>query len=248
MRNELDEGQFDETGNFIRKAQEKDAIHDSWLQGVSRKDMKKAREAMEKREAEKAERMKEDDALLTSDVLSTLIEYLDKGETILEALARVGAGAKKKKQANKNTWRQKKKNPGEETMEVDGKGKEAEDPAETRRKELVEKITGAADVLLTRGQPEVYDETRESLMRQYRRETGEDWVGPKPSDEEGSTQPVYDSKWEYRWTDGRDGEAVYGPYDSTAMNGWNDHGFFGEEVEFRKVDSTEGWTRVPDFG
>ncbi|RPA93604.1 hypothetical protein L873DRAFT_1830669 [Choiromyces venosus 120613-1] len=240
MQNEMDEGRFDEAGNFIRKAAEKDAVHDSWLEGVSRKDMRRAKEAMEKREAEKREKMKEDDAVPTSQVLADLIPCLEKGETILEALARLGT-ADKKKQTNKNSWRQKKKAAANsEAMEVD-KGKEPIDPIEARRKEAVERITGAADRLLTRGQPEVYDESRESLIRQYRRESGEDWVEPKAPITEDATE----KQWEFRWIDGRDGGDTHGPYDKSAMASWNQHGFFDQGAEFREVGGN--WTLVADF-
>ncbi|CUS08965.1 unnamed protein product [Tuber aestivum] len=242
MRNEMDEGRFDEAGNFIRKAAEKDAVHDSWLEGVSRKDMRRAKEAMEKREAEKREKRKEDDALATSQVLADLIPCLEKGETILEALARLGAADKRRKrQNNKNSWRQKKKaaaNPDE--MEFD-KGKDAIDPIEARRKESVERITGAADRLLTRGQPEIYDESRESLIRQYRRETGDDWAVSKTL----VTEDTARKQWEFRWTDGRDGGNPHGPYPKSAMANWNQHGFFDQGVEFREVGGN--WTLVADF-
>jgi CD2 antigen cytoplasmic tail-binding protein 2 len=189
MKSEMEEGRFDANGNFIRKAVEKDAIHDSWLQGISRNDMKKAREAMEKREEARREQMLKDDEILTSDVLSTLIVCLERGESILEALARVGTSKKKNINKNKNQWRKKRKMAASDgtngqTVVDSQKGKEQEDPEETRRKEMVEKITEAANLLLTRDQPEVYDETRESLMRQYQRETGEPWVDRKPTEVE----------------------------------------------------------------
>lgn len=244
MENELEEGKFDTSGNFIRKAAEKDAVHDSWLEGVSKKDMKRAAEAREKRDAELREKMKQDDLISTSEILSELIRCLEKGETVLEALARLGSASKKKKQNNKNSWRHKKKVADE--MDVD-KAKEAEDPAEVRRKEIVERITGAADQLLTRGQNEIYDDTREALIRQYRRESGEDWVEPKAAQNGDDVSGLATKMWEYRWTDGRDDDSVYGPYGSAEMASWNQHGFFGEGVEFRWVDGTEGWTRVADF-
>ncbi|KAI5852367.1 hypothetical protein BZA05DRAFT_444900 [Tricharina praecox] len=249
MKNEMEEGRVDTTGNFIRKAAEKDAIHDSWLAGISRKDMKKAKEAMEKREVERREQMRRDDEIMTSEVLSQLITYLDRGESILEALARLGGKKKPDANKNKNRWRQKKKEAtAMDEMQIDKKkGKEAEDPTEVRRKEMVEKITEAADILLTRGQPEVYDETRESLMRQYKRETGDDWEDPKPAEGEGGDVLADTRQWEYRWTDGRDDGSTYGPYGNAEMKSWNEHGFFGEGVEFKLVDGIEGWTRAPGF-
>ncbi|KAH0262393.1 hypothetical protein KCU91_g13442, partial [Aureobasidium melanogenum] len=93
MQQEGEEGRFDEAGNFIRKAVDPDAVHDSWLEGLNKKDMKKAKAAQEKREEERRRQTAADDALLTSDLLSTLITHLHKGESVLEALQRLNAAA-----------------------------------------------------------------------------------------------------------------------------------------------------------
>ena len=241
MKNEQEEGRFDAQGNFIRKAADADAVHDQWLDGVSKKDMKKAKEAAEKRDEDLRQRRKEDDSVLTSDILKTLIPYLEPSETVLEALARLGKGKEKKKPK----WQQKNKRKGENAMDVDQE-KPEEDPAETRRREAVEAITGAADQLLTRGQTEIYEAEREVLMRQYTRESGEDWVEPS-KDEESDEEGAGESKqWEYRWTDGRDGGQINGPYEAAMMVSWNDAGYFGEGIEFREVGS-DGWSPTVDF-
>ncbi|KAI9785480.1 MAG: hypothetical protein M1839_009221 [Geoglossum umbratile] len=248
MKNEMEEGRFDSQGNFVRKAQDPDAVHDSWLDGVSKKDMKRASEAAKKREDERRRKTLEDDRLITADVLKSLITRLEKGETVLEALARLGKGKEKKK---KPKWHSKSKPHRKDTeaMEIDAE-KDPEDPAETRRREHVEAITGAADTLLTRGQSEIYEATREMLTRQYRREAGEDWTEPPlaadPEDAAGRAGPPETKHWEYKWTDGRDGGETYGPYEGSAMEAWLNAGFFGECVEFRRV-GVGGWSRVANF-
>ncbi|KAL1640040.1 hypothetical protein SLS58_007307 [Diplodia intermedia] len=246
MKAENEEGRFDDQGNYVRKANDPDAVHDTWLEGLSKKDMKKARAAEERREEERRRRAVADDQVLTADILATLIARLDRGETILEALARFGTG--KKKEKPKPKWQKNKRKPGDgaqngDAMDVDPAQKE-EDPAEKRRREAVEAITGAADQLLTRGQTEIYDQEREMLIRQYKRETGDDWVDPPKDD-----VPVDDGEtkmWEYRWADARDGGERHGPYDGQMMKAWSDAGYFGEGVEFRKEGET-GWERVVDF-
>ena len=243
MKNEQEEGRFDAQGNFVRKAADPDAVHDSWLEGVSKRDMKKAKEAADKRDEERRQKRKEDDAILTSDILKTLIPYLERGETVLEALARLGR-SKEKKKPNRQSRNKRK---GDDAMDVDHE-KAPEDPAETRRREAVEAITGAADQLFSRGQTDVYDAERELLMRQYSRETGENWV-EAPRDEEGEkgANGVRVAKhWEYRWSDGRDGGQVNGPYDGSMMVAWNDAGYFGEGVEFREA-GWDRWSRDVDF-
>ena len=242
MKAEQEEGRFDEAGNFVRKAADPDAKHDMWLEGVSKKDMKKAAEAHEKREAERRQKRREDDAMLMPDILRTLIVRLEKGETVLEALVRLGKGQTKTKKVPK--WKLKKQRKGSnEDMDVDEE-KKAEDPAQVKIREAVDAITGAADQLLTRGETEIYEQEREMLIRKYKKETGEDWVEP-PEEEVSEAEEA--KMWEYRWIDGRDGAAKQGPYDGSTMVAWQDAGYFGEGVEFRKAGDEGPWSRVVDF-
>lgn len=248
MRNENQEGRFDDQGNYVRKAVDPDAIHDTWLEGVSKKDMRKAKEAADKREEERRQQHIADDAVLTKDLLGTLIMNLERGETVLEALARLGKGQPRKpKWQNKNKNRRKTMNGTTDVAMTEDPGDPGEDPRETRRKAAVESITEAADHLLMRGQIEVYDQERELLVRQYRRETGEDWVNsPIETTEDVETQKTEGMMWEYRWSDGRDGE-IHGPYEGSMMVQWNQAGYFGEGVEFRRLGDEGGWSRVVDF-
>ncbi|KUL84776.1 hypothetical protein ZTR_07277 [Talaromyces verruculosus] len=247
MRNEQEEGRFDESGNFVRKAVDPDAIHDTWLEGLSKKDIRRAKEAADKRENERRERDKQNDSIITADLLRTLITHMQRGETVLEALARLGKGLRKKPKWQKNKNKKAKENGGEDIEMTE------ENPEETRRKKAIDEVTGAADLLLTRGQTEIYDQEREMLTRQFRRETGEDWVDPPETDENQvarDVQPSADagSLWEYRWSDARDGGETHGPYDGAMMQSWNDAGYFGEGVEFRRVGGTESdWGRVTFF-
>lgn len=242
LKQEEEDGRFDESGNFVRKAMDPDAVNDSWLEGLSKKDMKKAREAQEKRDDERRRKAAADDATLTSDLLSALIGQLDTGETPLEALQRLEKG--KPKEVKVPKWKQKKQ---KDKMDIDmpaahGNGTTS-DPAETMRRKAVETITGAADALYSREQHEIYDAEREVLMRQYKRETGEDWL---PTAAEGTTNDDASdtSQWEYRWSDARDGGESHGPYDSATMMAWNEAGYFGEGVEFRRIGGQ--WSRVLD--
>ncbi|KAK7536572.1 hypothetical protein IWX49DRAFT_257766 [Phyllosticta citricarpa] len=244
MKAENEEGRFDESGNYIRKA-DPDAIHDTWMEGLTKKDMKAAKAAEEKREQDRRKRALADDALLTSDLLSALITRMERGETVLEALQRLGTG--KKKEKTKPKWQKNKRKSSnganghedEDAMDVDAAPKE-EDPAEKKRRETVEAITGAADQLFSRGQTDIYEQERELLIRQYKRETGEDWVEQEKQEEAESGETMM---WEYRWSDARDAGERHGPYDGPTMTAWNDAGYFGEGVEFRRVGDT-GWEKV----
>lgn len=243
MRTEQEEGKFDEQGNYIRKAADPDAVYDTWLEGMSKKEIRKAKEAADKRDAERRERDRQDDSILTSDVLKTIITHLQRGETILEALARIGKGVQRKpkwqnKQRNKNRSKQNGAAAEDTDMTED-------DPNEAARKQAIEAITGAADILMTRGQAEIYDTERELLTRQYKRETGEDWVDPPESTETGREAGAV--MWEFRWSDARDGGNIHGPYDSAMMESWKSAGYFGQGVEFRKVGDTGDWSQEVTF-
>ncbi|KAI0124984.1 GYF domain protein [Xylariales sp. AK1849] len=236
LKSEEEEGRFDEAGNFVRKAADQDALHDRWLEGVSKKDMKKAAEAHEKREAEIRQKRREDDDILTADLLKSLVLRLESSETALEALARLGRSQTKPKKVPK--WKQKKQK--QESMNVET-GKE--DPEQTRIKDGIDAITDAADKLLGRDRPDIYDRQRELLVREWSRETQERWVEPdKPEEAEESSNKM----WEYRWVDGRDDAAKQGPYDGPTMKAWQDAGYFGEGVEFRAAGD-ESWYRVVNF-
>ncbi|CAG8002800.1 unnamed protein product [Penicillium olsonii] len=235
MSAEQEEGKFDEAGNYVRKAIDPDAVHDSWLDGLSKKDIKKAKEAADQREEERKAKDRMDDSVLTADVLKTLITNLERGETILEALARLGKGLRRKPK-----WQNKKnkKNVPEDAEMVD------EDPNEVARKQAIDAVTGAADILMGRGQEQIYDTEREILTRQYRSETGEAWIDPSSEHEATEQGPAM---WEYRWSDARDGGTVNGPYDSAMMDSWKNAGYFGEGVEFRRAGDSGPWSSTVEF-
>ena len=242
MRNEQDEGRFDDQGNFVRKAADPDAVHDSWLEGLSKKDMRKAKEAADKREEERRRADLQKDSVLTSDALKTLIPLLDKGETVLEALARLGKGREKKPR-----WQTKNKNRRKQDSEMKDAELEEDDQAETTRKAAVESITEAADLILGRDHPEIYDAERELLMRLYRRETGEEWADGAVQEEEKFDRDPRPNMWEYRWSDARDGGQIHGPYEGSMMEQWNDAGYFGVGVEFKRAGVPGEWSQVVDF-
>lgn len=270
MRQEQEEGAFDESGNYIRKAVDADALHDRWLDGVSKKEMKRAAAAHEKREAELRQVRREDDEVITADLFGALITRLESGETPLTALARLGKNAPKKSKTKRiPAWRlkqmEKKKQAqggGEDAgddadqMDVDKTGTSAEakadeDPEQTRLKVEIDAITEAADRLLNRDYPEIYDMPREKLIKEYRVEAGETWVDPeKPADDSASKNADVNNgatkMWEYRWIDGRDGGAKQGPYDGPTMKAWQDAGYF-DGVEFRPAGSDSAWSKDVSF-
>lgn len=235
MREENEEGKFDESGNYVRKAVDPDAKHDIWMEGISKKDMKKANEAHERREKERRQRAIEDDKKSDAQVLAALIPHLKSSETVLEALARLN-----KTKVKKPKWQNRKKR-----KESDGEyGDDAKDEKEDERSKAIEAITEAADLLLARGQPEVYDIEKELLIRRYTKATGEEWKEPQQFEKPMETAANF--QWQYRWSDTRDGGDIHGPYDGITMKSWSDAGYFGEGVEFQQVGGSD-WTRLPNF-
>jgi CD2 antigen cytoplasmic tail-binding protein 2 len=229
MKTEHEEGRFDEQGNFVRKGHDPDAVHDSWLNGISKKEIKRAARMHELREEERLEKEREDAAVPTSKHLATLIEHLRKLETVLEALARHNKAKPKQKS--------KKRNKHQSGDAIDEDPKPEDDAAEKKRKAAIEAITEAADQLLSRGMTDVYDTERESFTRLYQRSTGNQWEDTPDSE---------DQQWEFRWVDARDGGITNGPFTSLQLKEWYDAGYFETGVEYRRVGDTE-WLRTADF-
>jgi CD2 antigen cytoplasmic tail-binding protein 2 len=231
LQAEKEEGNFDESLNFVRKAADPDAIHDSWMAGMSKKDIRKAKEAQAKREREQRQKTRDDDALDTGDILGCLITLLQHGETSLEALARLAP----KKEKKRPKWQVKKQKAKSGEMEVD-EAPAALHNAEEKRRKAVDGITGATDVLMERGIIDIKD-TREMLMRHYRRETGQDWID---KEESGAVENGADAElWEFRWSNAED--EIQGPEPREKMKAWSDAGYFAGGVEFRPAGSNEVW-------
>lgn len=101
MKNEMETGRFDEDGNYIANAKDPHAEHDKWLSGhYSRKSIQAAKDARDKREKErrKRERVQENAALDEDECSMKLVELMQKGESVLEALQRVGGQGRERKQ------------------------------------------------------------------------------------------------------------------------------------------------------
>ncbi|KAH7122534.1 hypothetical protein B0J11DRAFT_341849 [Dendryphion nanum] len=225
MKNEQEEGRFDESGNYVRKAYDPDAAQDAWLDGLSKKDIRRAKEAHDMRESQQKARERLEDSITLSDVLSTMIGYLSVGETPLEALARHGKAIPKKTPKNYNRKRK------TDAMEVEQD--DAQEAAATKAKEAIDAITESASRLSDRGIEDIYDLPREILRRRYHRETGEDWKNPNPPE------------WEFHWIGASEGE-INGPYDQATMKAWEDAGQFEAGAEFRRVGETE-FSRLLDL-
>ncbi|KAI8339433.1 hypothetical protein BC941DRAFT_420473 [Chlamydoabsidia padenii] len=177
MKQEMEEGNFDAQGNYTRKDKDPEAFHDKWMEGISKKDMDKARQAQlvrDQQEQVKEASRQSELPQTQGDVYRVLVEYLLPGESVKEALTILGQGAP----AKVPLWKQKlmaKKNKNKKQSVVEPVLDEHQ-AAERQRK--VEAITGLADQLMALGHFGVYDDTLEFMVRYLRSkcEVDENWV------------------------------------------------------------------------
>jgi CD2 antigen cytoplasmic tail-binding protein 2 len=236
MKEEMEEGKFAEDGTYVR-SYDANEVHDRWLEGVKDKDMKAARRAKRRAERKEREREKQEakelgiggeggpviggettegkDPKIAMEM--QLVAFLRPGESVLEALARLGREKKRKdKKANKKK---------DEDYSSTGDSK----PSAHKDTTDIDKLTALASALMV-DDPDVYSTTYEALLRSVRRSGSvpEEWAPPVP-------------KYEYRWAEGG-GEGVFGPFTALEMQGWYDASFFGlggEKIHVRKVGDTE---------
>lgn len=175
MKQEMEEGSFDQEGNYHRNKEDPEAYHDRWMEGVTRKQMAKAKEAQAQRERTEAlkEAARQAEVPQTkTDVYKELVELLQPGENVREALGKLGNASTKKIPA----WKQKlleKKNRNKKQQPAAAPLSEQE---EAERQNKVEKITGLADQMMALGHFGVYDDTFEQMVRHLRQS------GAVPSD------------------------------------------------------------------
>ena len=99
MREEMEEGRFSADGMYVRTF-DPHAVHDKWMDGVDDTEIKKARKIHKERERVQREKEKAEERELQQlggkdEMERAMLPLLKKGETVLEALQRMGAQAKK---------------------------------------------------------------------------------------------------------------------------------------------------------
>lgn len=240
LRTDIEEGNFDADGNFMRNAADASAHQDQWLDGLSKSQIQKARLAHEQRVAEEEEERESNSAasLFVPDLFVKLAENLEIGETALEALQRLNSQKKKTKRPG-NSFRKKNKTATAEESPEDA-------IKEAKRKKAIEEISQYADLLLQKSVSSVYDLTREEILREYQKLTGETYTlkrkrssSPEPVkvDLAEDSQPNGgEIRYEFKW-EGSD--ELHGPYDGATMKAWSEHEYFDERVKVRQVGTEE---------
>lgn len=108
MREEMEEGKFSADGSYIRTF-DPHAVHDRWLDDTDEKEIKKARRIHKQREKIERERQEAEERELQDvggkvAIEMQLLAKLKKGETVLEALQRLGGKKNKGYGFSCNGW------------------------------------------------------------------------------------------------------------------------------------------------
>ncbi|KAG5365999.1 LIN1-like protein [Yarrowia sp. B02] len=93
LKQDMEEGKFDQEGNFVKNAQDEKEHQDQWLDGVSKKDIAAAKRAQEYRKENTAAKP----IVSKVDLIQQLSDVLQSGETSIAALGRLGKERKKLK-------------------------------------------------------------------------------------------------------------------------------------------------------
>lgn len=99
MREEMEEGKFAADGTYV-KTFDPHAVHDRWMDGVDEKEIKIARRRKRQQDRIQREKIKAEERELEQSGGKTVLEIqlvgmLKRGETVLEALQRLGTRSKK---------------------------------------------------------------------------------------------------------------------------------------------------------
>jgi len=225
MREEMEEGKFAADGTYVRSF-DAHAIHDRWMDNLDEKEIKLARRRKRQQERIQREKMKAEERELAQSGGKggwelQLVGMLKKGETVLEALQRLGT---KSKQNSRSTKKVNGKAKDDTAMAVD---KAAEKPNGLSD---IDMITHLASNLMSLGDTDIYSRSYEELVRSVRSsgDVGPDWVPP-------SADILYEFKWDIP---GQSTGEAFGPFSEEQMKMWLTPSYFGEageKVKVRKV-------------
>jgi len=198
MKEELAEGRFSADGSYVANSQDPLAAHDSWLSGLSKTQIRLAKEAKERqdaknREMEQKEAMRGGEEQLTQlrdDCLIGLLKDVREGETVAGALNRLGR-AKKRAEA----LRELESKQGQE-IELDQQEKSSN--SVDRYMDKINRLTHFASTLLSsHGELEIYDQRYEDIVKTLKSEGAvrRDWVPPKDSKEDQELEASEEKQW-----------------------------------------------------
>ncbi|CAG8774520.1 3422_t:CDS:1, partial [Acaulospora colombiana] len=206
---------------------------------VSRGDIEKARIAHERQERER--RIKEaqkdsNDYMDRVTMFKELLTIMKRGETLLDALKRLGsnAGSKTNNKRGPKQYGKKQKDENPKSPLPEERELTHEEKLEQNRVKSIERLTDLS--VMATGYVDIYEDTWEQILRNLKREGAvpEDWMPPGtdedvPNENPPESQDKLDvtislpsfTQWEYRWMDksGNAGE-IYGPFSGEDMKAW----------------------------
>ncbi|KAH9050681.1 hypothetical protein EDB84DRAFT_1407704 [Lactarius hengduanensis] len=232
MREEMEEGKFSADGMYVRNF-DPHALHDRWMDGLEEREIKLARKRKRRQEKAQKEKVQAEQRELEElggkeAVEREVLGMLKKGETVLEALQRLGVRAKPKGKQSSSASRSAKAS--------------SHDPRRPGSLSDVEQLTHLASTLLSLGDTDIYSRTYEELVRSVRTAGKVDasWVPP-------SADVKYEYKWDVPGSTAEQGQ-VFGPYIEEEMQSWYKAAYFGltgEKVKLRPVGGD--WGSWSDF-
>ncbi|KAJ9108888.1 hypothetical protein QFC21_000209 [Naganishia friedmannii] len=208
MKTELGEGKMTADGEtFVMNDADPNEQYDKWLDGVDRDAMKKARKAHREQERVQRERQEKEENDLSGEarsgkergIMREMVELLERGETVLEGLQRLGKEMHKKSKAvesssgfKKKSWieRQRERKAllqGEtgDDMQVDSTHT---NPAEPHHQSPFAHLNDLVSSLTSLGHLDVYSMTREAMQRM----APPDAPVPAPSTSQNPSRPITD--------------------------------------------------------
>eukprot|EP00052_Salpingoeca_macrocollata_P011312 m.87067 g.87067 ORF g.87067 m.87067 type:complete len:321 (-) comp17999_c0_seq4:26-988(-) len=217
LTEEMEEGHFDEAGNYF---EDKDAYKgDEWLDGVAVFEVKDEKAAL------KDEAAPDPPKRTRKQLFEALLALLKPQETVTQALRRLGGQPSRKPQ-------------------LAGAAKKDKPQTDSVDKAAFDDLTKVADELLSDNYFDVYQNSREKVQAELQKlestksaET-DDMFADDFEGEAAHNAPDDDDDevvmFEYKWTED-DGAEVYGPFPAQQMKAWQDEGKFGSGVFYREV-------------
>ncbi len=187
-----------------------------------------ARNIATKKQNESSSTQEDLDDLTKEQLYKRIVPLMgDSMESIMEAIRRYGKLAKTNSKS-KNRWKQQKR----DAKETDNESNVA--------KSHLDALTGAASALLLKGEVDVYDKTRQDMLRmfpsllvQVQGMNGNDDTKAAPPSKTTSKP-----KWEYQ---GNEDNQLHGPYTTEQMIAWVRSGYFvgAQRVKIRTISVEE---------
>lgn len=265
LKDELEEGDFDESGFFVRSKRNGDSLDDRWLEGISAEGIKAAKQAQERLKAQSREKQrlqgdKDAQSAQISNQYAILLSHLKPGEKLADILAQLNSRLEKlhKCTGYEPIWKKKlrdrkaarlKRAPSKSICE--GELSKSAEETEVILKTINE-LTDAASAVMEAVNVNIYslsfEQIRASLVQsryipatwQFR----DPLVLASPANYGTAEEPL----WEYKWT--IDEKAVYGPYKSSEIMAWSKAGFFdnnGEGILLRRFSAGSVADAKKDF-